>query len=104
MSIHLHDHVADAPPVALSSLRKGDAAVVLGIQDGREDLGDEVRSTLGQRLLELGFIPGEPLEVIGTIWPGQDPMAVRLGRSIFALRRHEAAAVTVAVVNGKSRL
>ncbi len=103
MSIHLHEYAGDAPPVALSTLRKGDAAVVLGIQDGREDLGDEVRSTLAQRLLELGFIPGEPVEVIGTIWPGQDPMAVRLGRSMFALRNREAAAVTVAVTNGKHR-
>jgi len=39
MSIHLHDHAGDAPPVALSTLRKGDLAVVLGIEDGREGLG-----------------------------------------------------------------
>lgn len=103
MSIHLHDHAGDAPPVALSTLRKGDVAIVLGIEDGREGLGDEVHSTLAQRLLELGFIPGEPVEVMGAIWPGQDPMAVRLGRSMFALRRREAAAVTVAVTNCKPR-
>lgn len=102
MSIHLHENAGEAPPVALSTLRKGDVAVVLGIQDGQEDLGDEVRSTLAQRLLELGFIPGEALEVVGTIWPGQDPMAVRLGRSMFALRRREAAAVVVAVTHGKT--
>ena len=50
MSIHLHDHAGDAPPVALSTLRKGDLAVVLGIEDGREGLGDEVHSTLAQRV------------------------------------------------------
>jgi ferrous iron transport protein A len=55
-----------------------------------------VRSTLAQRLLELGFIPGESLEVVGVIWPGDDPIAVRLGRSMFALRQREAAAVMVA--------
>jgi ferrous iron transport protein A len=84
-----------APPVALSTLRKGDAAIVIGVRDDHLDVGDEVRSTLAQRLLELGFIPGESLEVVGTIWPGADPIAVRLGRSMFALRQREAAAVMV---------
>ncbi len=56
-------------PVALSSLRKGESAVVAGVRDDHLDVGDEVRSTLAQRLLELGFIPGERLEVIGAIWP-----------------------------------
>jgi ferrous iron transport protein A len=83
------------PEVALSTLRKGDQAIVAGIRDNLESLGDEVHSTLAQRLLELGFIPGEPIEVVGSIWPGADPMAVRLGRSLFALRQREAAAVLV---------
>ena len=83
-------------PVALSTLRKGDTAIVIGVRDDHLDVGDEVRSTLAQRLLELGFIPGEGLEVVGAIWPGDDPIAVRLGRSMFALRQREAAAVMVA--------
>jgi ferrous iron transport protein A len=83
-------------PVALSTLRKGETAVVIGVRDDHLDVGDEVRSTLAQRLLELGFIPGESLEVVGAIWPGDDPIAVRLGRSMFALRQREAAAVMVA--------
>lgn len=82
-------------PVALSALRKGESAVVVGVRDDHLDVGDEVRSTLAQRLLELGFIPGEALTVIGAIWPGGDPIAVRLGRSMFALRQREAAAVMV---------
>ncbi len=82
-------------PVALSTLVKGEVGRVVGVRDDHQDLGDEVRSTLAQRLLELGFIPGEPLQVVGTIWPGDDPIAVRLGRSLFALRRREAAAVMV---------
>lgn len=102
MSIHLHDYAADDLPVALSALRKGAAAIVLGVRDGREDLGDEVRSTLAQRLLELGFIPGEPIEVVGVIWPGQDPIAVRLGRSFFALRRREADAILVAPTTARA--
>lgn len=82
-------------PVSLSALAKGESATVVGVRDDHEDLGDEVRSTLAQRLLELGFIPGERLEVVAAIWPGADPIAVRLGRSLFALRRREAAAVMV---------
>jgi ferrous iron transport protein A len=85
------------PEVALADLAVGDRAVVLRLRDAAESLGDEVHSTLAQRLLELGFIPGEPVEVVGSIWPGSDPMAVRVGRSLFALRRREAAAVLVAL-------
>jgi Fe2+ transport system protein FeoA len=87
-------------PVSLSSLRKGESGVVVGVRDDHLDVGDEVRSTLAQRLLELGFIPGEPLTVIGAIWPGDDPIAVRLGRSMFALRQREAAAVMVTRLAG----
>ena len=88
------EHVAGLP-VALTSLQKGEKAVVAGVRDDHLDVGDEVRSTLAQRLLELGFIPGESLEVVGAIWPGTDPIAVRLGRSMFALRQREAAAIMV---------
>jgi len=84
------------PPVSLSSLRKGAAAPFPGAR-GSPDLGDEAQSTVSRRLLELGFIPGEALEVVAETWPGGDPMAVRLGNTLFALRRREAGAVLVAV-------
>jgi ferrous iron transport protein A len=45
--------------------------------------------------MELGFIPGERIEVIEEVRPGGDPIAVRIGSSIFALRRREAQAVMV---------
>jgi Fe2+ transport system protein FeoA len=48
-----------------------------------------------RRLMELGFVPGETIEVIEEVRPGGDPIAVRIGRSIFALRRREAQDVTV---------
>jgi ferrous iron transport protein A len=48
-----------------------------------------------RRLMELGFIPGERIEVIEEVRPGGDPIAVRIGSSIFALRRREAQAVMV---------
>ena len=85
------------PPVSLSSLRKGARGVVTDVRDDAQSLGDEAHSTVSRRLLELGFIPGEAIEVVEEIWPGGDPIAVRVGNTTFALRRREAVAVMVAV-------
>ena len=57
------------PPVSLSSLRKGARGVVADVRDDAQSLGDEARSTVSRRLLELGFIPGEAVEVISEVWP-----------------------------------
>jgi ferrous iron transport protein A len=83
------------PPVSLATLRKGARAVVVDVRDDAQSLGDEAQSTVSRRLLELGFVPGEALEVIEEIWPGADPIAIRLGNTTFALRRREALAVMV---------
>jgi ferrous iron transport protein A len=48
-----------------------------------------------QRLEEVGFLPGERVIVIARGKPGNDPLAVRVGHSTFALRRAEAACVQV---------
>jgi ferrous iron transport protein A len=85
-------------PVALplASLPKGTRGVVAAVSgtDG-EQIGDVAGSTISRRLLEIGFLPGERIEIIEQIWPGGDPIAVRVGASIFALRRREAQAVMV---------
>ena len=47
------------------------------------------------RLLEIGFLPGERVRVVARAFPAGDPMAVRVGRTTFALRRREAALVRV---------
>ena len=60
-------------------------------------LGDGSESSIARRLIELGFVAGERIEVIGEAQPGGDPIAVRIGSSIFALRRREAHAVMVQV-------
>ena len=49
------------------------------------------------KLPGLDFPIDARVEVIEEIWPGADPIAVRVGNSVFALRRREAAAVTVDV-------
>jgi ferrous iron transport protein A len=81
-------------PLTLADLRKGDERVVLGLtavaglNDGQADL-------LVARLRDLGFVAGASCAVVARMWPGGDPIAVRIGGSSFALRRAEAAAVRV---------
>jgi ferrous iron transport protein A len=84
--------------VSLAALRKGDEGVVYCVNlDDAAAVGDVADSTVSRRLIELGFVPGERIHVIEEIWPGGDPMAVRVGSSVFALRRREARAVLVEV-------
>ncbi len=83
---------------SLASLRKGARGVVIGVGfDGAAGaaIGDVAGSTITRRLLEIGFVPGERVEIIEEIRPGGDPIAVRIGSSMFALRRREAQAVLV---------
>jgi ferrous iron transport protein A len=47
------------------------------------------------RLIEIGFLPGERVRVIARGQPGDEPIAVRLGHTTFALRRFEAAFIRV---------
>jgi ferrous iron transport protein A len=81
------------PEVALTDLPRGVRARVARVQ---ADAGDQA---LALRLLELGFIEGEPLHVVAFGQPGRDPIGVRLGgrggAGAFALRRKEAALIWV---------
>src|ERR1700722_12216351 len=86
---------------ALARLHKGARGVVSAIDEGHGN-GDVAGSTIIRRLMELGFVPGERIEVIEEQRPGGDPIAVRIGCSIFALRRREAQAVMVRV-DGEAR-
>ena len=83
-----------APPtlaVGLDALAKGVPAEVVALQPARDD---EEREVL-LRLMEIGFLPGEPVRVLARGFPGGDPLAVRVGQATFALRRPEAALVRV---------
>jgi ferrous iron transport protein A len=83
---------------SLAGLHKGARGVVSSIASagvGATTVGDLAGSTIARRLLEVGFIPGERIEVVGEILPGGDPIAVRIGTSIFALRRREAQTILV---------
>jgi ferrous iron transport protein A len=80
--------------VPLAQLRRGESAVVSGLTPVAGLDGDQAGSLLA-RLRDLGFVSGARCEVIARMWPGGDPLAVRIGGSTFALRRIEADAVRV---------
>lgn len=72
--------------LSLDQLGIGDRARVHSIAAGDE---------LSRRLLEIGFFPGAEVEVLASMWPGHDPLAIRVGGSTFALRRREAGLIRV---------
>jgi ferrous iron transport protein A len=83
---------------SLATLHKGDRGTVSAVTArgvAPIAIGDGAGSTITRRLLELGFVPGERIEVVEEIRPGGDPIAVRIGSAIFALRRREARDVMV---------
>jgi ferrous iron transport protein A len=84
-------HTASSALQPLSAMRKGDRATVAGMSQPQ---GEEQRA-VQLRLRELGFVPGEQVRIVAVSFPGADPIAVRLGNTTFALRRHEAAMVHV---------
>jgi ferrous iron transport protein A len=55
---------------------------------------------LVQRLLEMGLLEGEPVEVVGFA-PLGDPMEIRLRDYRLSLRRREAACISVSLVSGQ---
>ncbi|MBK6473812.1 MAG: ferrous iron transport protein A [Flavobacteriales bacterium] len=55
----------------------------------------DVDRDLVLRLVELGFVPEERVRVVATGAAGYEPLAVRLGGTTFALRRHEASFILV---------
>lgn len=69
----------------LDRLRPGQRACVVALAG---------QDALVQRLLEMGLLEGEEVEVIGFA-PLGDPMEIRLGDYRLSLRRNEAARVTV---------
>ena len=94
MPLSSTDQLTVKTTLHLALLKKGDSALVTKLSDA----GTPDQGALRTRLLELGFVPGEKIRVVAESFPGRDPIAVRLGNSTFALRRHEAALVQVVLV------
>jgi len=55
---------------------------------------------VAQRLRELGFVSGEPVEVVARGPLGGEPLLIQVGFTRFALRRSEAARVAVQAEGG----
>jgi len=76
---------------SLCALGKGDRARISALAPAQ----DAEQTVLRERLQELGFVPGENLRVVAISYPARDPIAVRIGNTTFALRRHEAQMIHV---------
>jgi ferrous iron transport protein A len=76
---------------SLSVLSPGATASVVSVGSGRGD----VFTPIERRLIELGFVHGEHVEVIAQAMFGGDPFVVRVGTTTFALRRREVESVWV---------
>jgi ferrous iron transport protein A len=72
----------------LSALPRGTTGVVTKVGTGANTM-------LERRLMELGFVAGERIEILTEARPGRDPFVVRVGTTTFALRRREVATVWV---------
>jgi len=85
-----------ASPVSLADLRRGESGVVTILGSSRllDDRSEDAGALL-VRLRDLGFVAGARCEIVARMWLGGDPLVVRIGGSMFALRRAEAAAVRV---------
>ncbi|MYM40470.1 MULTISPECIES: FeoA family protein [Duganella] len=80
------------PLITLDTLAVGAKATVVHIAPGNpQDDG----ATLARRLMELGFVPGEQIRMLKRGMPGGEPLAIKVGNATFALRRFEAALVSI---------
>ena len=79
--------------IRLSQARRGDRGVI--VQVGGHCHHDEHALELERRLLELGFVEGARVELLHEGLLGRDPIAMKVDDMRVALRRHEAAGLTV---------
>jgi ferrous iron transport protein A len=94
MSPAFPDDIAAMTPAAklcLHQLPDGARAFVAGVVSSSTDI-DAV--TL-RRLVELGFLPGEPVQLLRRGPGGREPLAVLIGETLFALRLLEAQCIEV---------
>ena len=76
----------------LDALTAGQSGTVIHLAPAQQgDAGVDV----SRRLMELGFVPGELVRVLKRGMPGGEPIAVKVGHSTFALRRFEAALISI---------
>ena len=76
----------------LSDLPPRTPVIVQSVEDRQPN------DPIARRLRELGFVAGEPVEVVARGPFGAEPLLVQVGYTRFALRRAEAARVRVAAI------
>lgn len=81
-----------ATALTLADLPDGSAATVQRVLAD----GSALDAMQLHRLRELGFLPGEPVQVVRRGPGGREPLAVQVGDTLFALRLAEARCVLVA--------
>ena len=101
--------LARASESALSGTGFGECFSLCALEPGISAIVTSLRSPaspreadLVRRLVEFGFVAGEQLRVIARGQPGNEPIAVRIGGTTFALRRIEADHVRVAIAGARS--
>jgi ferrous iron transport protein A len=91
MKSHPAHHTAvGTPPTTLDKLPVRTKATIADIKPGAHDGG-----ALKRRLMELGFVPGEQVQVLRRVFAGRGPLAVRIGTSTFAMRKLESSLIEV---------
>ncbi|MDY6924314.1 MAG: FeoA domain-containing protein [Pseudomonadota bacterium] len=79
--------------IRLSQARRGARGVI--VQVGGHGQNQEHAFELERRLLELGFVEGAQIELLHEGLLGGDPIAMKVDDMRVALRRHEAASLTI---------
>jgi ferrous iron transport protein A len=77
--------------ILLHQLPDGGRAVVARVVSS----APEVDAVALRRLGEIGFIPGEPVQLLRRGPGGREPLAVLVGETLFALRLLEAQCIEV---------
>jgi ferrous iron transport protein A len=83
-------HLTNLKLLPLTELPQGVSAIIQVVTPLRSD----AMRSLARRLAEIGFLPGETVRVLRRV-AGGEPIAVRIGGSTFALRKHEAQCIMV---------
>ena len=80
--------------INLDTLAVGKSGTVVHIAPGNAQ-DTEDGADMARRLMELGFVPGERIRMLKRGIPGGEPLAIKVGNATFALRRFEAALISI---------
>ncbi|MDQ6685198.1 MAG: ferrous iron transport protein A [Pseudomonadota bacterium] len=88
---YLQIDLMSGAPVSLDQLARGQRATVARVVAA----SSEIDAVALRRLGELGFLPGEPVQLLRRGPGGREPLAVVIGETMFALRLLEARCIEV---------